>query len=73
MAYANTASEIGDSAACGTGNVESDPRFADAAGEDFTLTSLSPAIDVGNPAAGYNDVDGTRNDMGAYGGPSGAW
>ena len=31
----------------------------------------SPCIDAGHPAAEYNDTNGTRNDMGAYGGPGG--
>jgi hypothetical protein len=30
-------------------------------------------IDAGNPAAAYADVDGSTNDMGAYGGPGGDW
>ena len=33
------------------------------------LQSTSPAINAGNPASTYNDRDGSRNDMGAYGGP----
>ena len=31
----------------------------------------SPAIDAGDPAAIYNDIDGTRSDIGAFGGPEG--
>ncbi len=37
------------------------------------LTSGSPCIDAGNPSPEYNDVNGTRNDQGAYGGPLGDW
>jgi hypothetical protein len=40
---------------------------------DFHLSSTSPCSNAGNPAARYNDTDGTRNDMGAYGGPLGNW
>lgn len=40
---------------------------------DFHLTNLSPCINTGNPSAIYNDLDGTRNDQGAYGGPLGEW
>ncbi|HEX9973656.1 MAG TPA: T9SS type A sorting domain-containing protein, partial [bacterium] len=29
----------------------------------------SPCIDAGNPDPAYNDLDGSRNDMGAFGGP----
>lgn len=54
--------------------VEADPYFTDASAADFTLQlGYSPAIDGGDPAASYNDTDGTRNDMGAYGGPLGSW
>ncbi|MCB9761080.1 MAG: putative metal-binding motif-containing protein [Alphaproteobacteria bacterium] len=33
------------------------------------LDEGSPAIDAGNPAAAFNDPDGTRADIGAFGGP----
>jgi len=52
----------------GTGNIDSDPLFADTANGDYTLLAGSPAIDVGNPNAFYNDGDGSRNDMGYTGG-----
>ncbi len=35
----------------------------------WTAIDGSPAIDAGDPDPEYNDVDGTRNDIGAYGGP----
>jgi hypothetical protein len=38
---------------------------------DYTLQSgRSDAIDTGNPEPAYNDADGSRNDMGAFGGQS---
>jgi parallel beta-helix repeat protein len=37
---------------------------------DFHLKAGSPAINAGDPAPAYNDPDGTRNDLGAYGGPA---
>jgi len=37
--------------------------------EDFHLLPGSPAIDAGDPDPAFNDPDGSRNDMGAYGGP----
>ena len=51
------------------GNITVDPLFTDASGNDFTLQSTSPCIDAGNSDPIYNDPDGSRNDMGAYGGP----
>jgi hypothetical protein len=58
----------------GTGNVTTDPDFADAPGGDFSLIPVySAAIDAGNPDVRYNDVDGSPNDIGAYGGPGGSW
>ncbi len=50
----------------GTGEISADPRFADAV---YRLAEGSPCIDTGHPGPQYNDPDGTRNDMGAYGGP----
>jgi hypothetical protein len=40
---------------------------------DFHLMQTSPCINTGNPDPRYNDVNGTRNDQGAYGGPFGNW
>jgi len=50
----------------GTGEISADPLFV---GVNYRLGKGSPCRDKGNPAAQYNDPDGTRNDMGAYGGP----
>lgn len=57
----------------GTGNINSDPHLTDPSAGDYSLDGFSPCVDAGNPVAGYNDVDGTRNDMGAFGGPYGDW
>ncbi|UCD37312.1 MAG: right-handed parallel beta-helix repeat-containing protein [Fidelibacterota bacterium] len=40
---------------------------------DLRLLPDSPCIDAGNPDPAYNDPDGSRNDMGAFGGPYGEW
>ena len=55
----------------GDGDITLNPQFADSSSFDFRLMQGSPCIDAGNPATQYNDVDGTRNDMGGYGGPGG--
>jgi parallel beta-helix repeat protein len=46
-----------------------DPMFADLDAGDYTLSTDSPCIDAGDPSSTENDPDGTRNDMGAFGGP----
>ncbi|MBS3740809.1 MAG: T9SS type A sorting domain-containing protein [Candidatus Cloacimonetes bacterium] len=63
----------------GAGNINANPQFVDPSagnGSDFngltadwSLASGSPAINAGDPDSIYNDTDGSRNDMGAYGGP----
>jgi len=53
------------------GNIDEDPDFVDALAGDLTLAAGSPGIDAGDPA--LTDPDGSRADMGAYGGPYGAW
>ncbi|MBD3236214.1 MAG: hypothetical protein GF330_05900 [Candidatus Eisenbacteria bacterium] len=53
----------------GPGDISEDPLFVDAGAGDYHLGEGSPCIDAGNPDPAYNDPDGTRNDMGAYGGP----
>ncbi|MBN2017229.1 MAG: hypothetical protein JW794_03735 [Candidatus Cloacimonetes bacterium] len=58
----------------GTGNIDSDPLFADAANDDYHLTwdnfpvpdaTMSPCINTGDPASPF-DPDATITDMGAY-------
>jgi len=41
--------------------------------DNLHLSSDSPCLNKGNSAPEYNDVDGTRNDQGAFGGPLGDW
>ena len=47
--------------------VNADPAFLDTT--DFVLGPTSPARNAGDPDPRFNDIDGTRNDMGIYGGP----
>ena len=62
-----------------SGNLSSEPKFLDftdndnAFDDDWHLSTSSPAVDAGNPASEFNDVDSSANDMGAFGGPAGNW
>ena len=49
----------------GTGNINTDPLFANASEKDFTLNILSPCIDAGDTSSTY-DADNTVVDMGAF-------
>jgi len=53
-------------------DISVDPLFIDSNNGDFHLISNSPCRDAGSPEVSFNDPDGTRNDMGAYGGPGAA-
>lgn len=56
----------------GTGEVfnnASVPIFNDATANDYRLISNSVGVNMGDSGSGYNDPDGSRNDMGAFGGP----
>jgi hypothetical protein len=55
----------------GTGNISADPKFGDTSVDDYGLLAGSPCIDAGDPDDLYYDIDGSRNDMGVYGGPCG--
>ncbi|MDX1571200.1 MAG: hypothetical protein R3200_12010 [Xanthomonadales bacterium] len=56
-----------DSCPSGDGNLNADPLFVDTA--DYMLQNGSPAINAGPDLAFLVDLDGTRADMGLYGGP----
>src|SRR6185436_6056829 len=55
----------------GPGDISVDPLFDAVSTPPFSLSFSSPCINAGDPNPLYNDLDGTRNDMGAFGGPSG--
>jgi len=52
------------------GNIDVSPGFTDEGAGDYTLSTTSDCVDAGSPA--ILDADGTRSDMGAYGGLHGA-
>lgn len=66
-----------DDPSADTGNISADPGFVafsddgDPADDDLHLGTASPCVDAGDPTE--LDADGTRSDMGAYGGPGGDW
>ena len=65
-------SNIGDGDFRGlNGNISADPLFANPEKGDFRLQPDSPCINSGNLEPIYDDHNGSRNDMGAYGGPEG--
>jgi hypothetical protein len=50
-------------------NISVDPMFMDVENQDFHLQAFSPLIDAGDPS--ILDKDGSRSDIGLYGGPYG--
>lgn len=50
----------------GTGNISGDPDLEDIT---FSLKTGSACINAGDPDDKFNDKDGSRNDLGAFGGP----
>jgi hypothetical protein len=57
---------IGSSNAMGT--ISSDPKFVNWENGNYQLQSVSPAVNAGPPDPQYNDRDGSRNDIGMFGG-----
>lgn len=47
-------------------DLSADPLFIDTANGNYHLVGSSPLIDAGDPDPQYNDLDGTRNDIGAF-------
>ena len=70
ISYSIVYSGYGSSYTNGGNNSTSDPLFSDAASNDFTLTSASPAVDAGTSGGPAADILGvTRDgspDMGCY-------
>ncbi|HZH76816.1 MAG TPA: right-handed parallel beta-helix repeat-containing protein [Archangium sp.] len=55
------------------GNVEAEPRFMLPERGHFHPLEDSPLVDAGCFGAALPDPDGTPQDVGAHGGPLGAW
>ena len=51
-------------------NISQNCLFVDETANDYRLQPVSPCKNTGNP--GYLDADGTRSDMGSFGGPGAA-
>ncbi len=70
----NYNSQQGGVSAPGPGDISEDPMLIPPASNfvrGYFLNEESPCIDAGDPNPVYNDIDGSRNDMGAYGGMDG--
>jgi hypothetical protein len=70
--YSNVSGNYYSGIVAGTGNLSVNPLFIDAANGNYALQSTSPCKNAGSPGPADNDPDGTRNDMGAFGGPDAA-
>lgn len=73
--YAIGWNSVGDSDYCrtsGFSTIVGDPMFVDPP-NDFHLLPGSPLIDAGDPDGDHDDADGSRCDVGGYGGLQGAW
>lgn len=63
--------QSGGIAAAGVGDISENPLLLGQLYEELYLDNNSPCIDAGDPDPIYNDVGGSRNDMGASGGEGG--
>ncbi|MBU4263282.1 MAG: right-handed parallel beta-helix repeat-containing protein [Proteobacteria bacterium] len=62
----------GGVASPGPGDISVDPLFDTVNPSKYYLAEGSPCIDAGDPDPVYDDIDGSKNDMGAWGGGFGA-
>lgn len=67
--FGNLAGELAANIFDRGGNLFAEPLFRNAADGNYQLNTASPSRDAGDPLAYYNDLDGSRNDQGAFGGP----
>ncbi|MEK7146582.1 MAG: hypothetical protein AAB802_05400, partial [Patescibacteria group bacterium] len=69
--HGNILGNYEEGTAAGVGSISVSADFVDSTW--YRLNSGSRGIDEGNSSAAFNDQNGSRNDMGAYGGPLGNW
>jgi hypothetical protein len=63
----STYSDVGPDTASGTGNMNMDPMFANAAQHDYHIKATSPCKDAADPAATLNvDFDGDVRPQGPH-------
>jgi hypothetical protein len=67
--YGHTVADYCVGTVPGNGSISVDPWFVAPESGDFHLQPDSPARDAGDPAPEYHDTDGSRNDLGVFGGP----
>ncbi len=51
---------------CYPNNLSLNPLFLGSTSGEYLLRDGSPCLDAGHPDPGYNDADGSRNDIGAF-------
>ena len=56
----------------GPGSISENPLYVEPITGNYRLQVASPCVDAGWPVKTELDPDGTRNNMGAYGGPGSA-
>lgn len=64
--------QSGGAANPGPGDISRNPDFDLLSTPPYHLAITSPCLNAGDPNPFFNDRDGSRNDMGCFGGPSGA-
>lgn len=57
----------------GSNQSEADPLLGWNSVDELRVIFGSPTVDSGDPSSEANDIDGSRNDQGAIGGPYGEW
>jgi len=71
--WLNYDAQSGGTASAGPGDISVDPLYDLSSTPPYRLTLGSLCINAGDPNVFYNDYDGSRNDMGCFGGPNGTF